>query len=271
MKSFRLNGQVEIPVLGLGTWKLTGEECVRAVTCALEVGYRHIDTADVYGNHEEVGQAVKISGVPRGEIFITTKIPRTDLRPDDVVKDCDRYLTELDISYIDLLLIHWPNRQIPIAETLGAMDELKKRGKIRAIGVSNFTIHHLRDVLETGVEIVINQVELHPTFNQKELHTFCISKKIVATAYSPLGRGADINLPLVSELAQKYNVSPAQVILNWIMSRGIVAIPKSASPSRVEDNLKALSWKMEKEDIRRMDSIPQEPRLLNHPGAEFDY
>ncbi|MBI4028798.1 MAG: aldo/keto reductase [Candidatus Blackburnbacteria bacterium] len=271
MNTVELNEQTKIPVLGFGTWQLEGEECVQAVSTALEVGYRHIDTADVYGNHKEVARAIKESGIPREELFVTTKIPRDLLRARDVSDSCERYLKELNMPYVDLFLIHWPNRQIPIAETLEAMNQLKKEEKVKAIGVSNFTEHHLEDALSTGYEVTLNQVELHPTFNQLKLQEFCKSKNVAMTAYSPLGRGEDLSHPTILESAKKYGVSPAQVVLNWIISRGIVAIPKSSNPDRIEDNFKATSWEMEKEDLEMINGIPQQPRILDHPSSEFNY
>lgn len=266
-----MNEQARIPVLGFGTWQMRGDECEQAVLKALEVGYRHIDTADVYENHKDVAKALKASGLPRRELFITTKIPRDLLHKKDVLENFERYLEELDISYVDLFLIHWPNRQIPISETLEAMDQLKQEGKIKAIGVSNFTAHHLQDALATGYEVTLNQVELHPTFNQLKLQEFCKSKNITMTAYSPLGRGEDLSNPTILELAKKYRVTPAQVILNWIVSSGIVAIPKSSNPERIEDNFKAISWEMRKEDIGLVNSAPQQPRILDRSGSEFEY
>lgn len=250
---------------------MRGDECVRAVLTALEVGYRHIDTADVYGNHKDVAKAIKESGLAREELFITTKIPWDLLRAPDVLENFNRYLDELDMSYVDLFLVHWPNKQIPILDTLGAMNQLKQEGKVKAVGVSNFTSHHLQDALTTGHKITLNQVELHPTFNQLELQVFCKARNITMTAYSPLGRGEDLAHPAILELAKKYGVSPAQVILNWIISRGIVAIPKSANPQRIEDNYKSVSWEMEKIDIEKVNNISQQPRILNRPNSEFDY
>ncbi len=269
MKSLPLGNGVRIPVLGFGTSRLVGGEGTAAIRVALSQGYRHIDTADSYGNHEYVAAAIAESGVPRKEIFLTSKIDAADHAYADMLSSFERYCEELKTDYIDLLLIHWPNRAIPVGETLKAMQELKETGKIRAVGVSNFTKHHLEDALQTGIEIVNNQVETHPTFNQKDLREFCTSKNIIITAYAPLGRGADLGLPLFTELSQKYNVSVAQVILNWALSRGMVTIPKSKNPERIKDNFNALSWQMEEADLVRIDSLPQGKRIFS--GGEFDY
>lgn len=262
---------MDIPKLGFGTWQLGGEVCCKAVRNALEVGYRHIDTADRYYNHREVGEALKKSGLKREEYFLTSKTFYDELEPEKVLANGDRFLEELQTHYLDLLLIHWPNKNVPIDETLGAMQELKDKGKIRHIGVSNFTIHHLEDALKTDVEIYDNQVELHPTFDQKALKDFCDSKNVKVTAYSPLGRGDDLNNKTVLDLSKKYSVSPAQVIINWIMARGIIAIPKSATPERIADNFNSLNWEMEMQDIEKMNNIPQGKRVVNPSHNEFDY
>jgi diketogulonate reductase-like aldo/keto reductase len=257
MKTIRLNADAAIPVLGFGTWQLTGETCVEAVSCALGVGYRHIDTADAYGNHWEVAQGVKKSGVAREEIFITTKVWRTDLAHDVVLGNCDRFLDELGTEYIDLLLIHWPSREgIPVEATLRAMEELRLAGKVRALGVSNFTPALLEEALAGGVEIVNDQVELRPSYNQRELRDFCKNKNISITAYSSL-KGGDDALPLIVELAKKYGMTPAQVIINWVIARGLVAIPKSSRPERIKENFEALDFTIEDADLARIDSLPQ--------------
>lgn len=226
MKTIRLNVDAQIPILGFGTWQLNDTICVDAVKNALLTGYRHIDTADIYGNHLEVAQGIRESGVPRNEIFITTKVFFPDLHGDRVIQKCKHFLSELETDYIDLLLIHWPNKKIPIEETLHAMNSLKNEGKIKAIGVSNFTIQHLEKALATGVKITNNQIELHPSFKQKEMREYCKANNITVTAYSPLGQGVDLQIPLIQELARKYTVSPAQVVLNWIITQNVIAIPK---------------------------------------------
>lgn len=267
---FKLNDTLEIPSIGFGTWKLTGEEGRQAIQTALEIGYRHIDTADRYGNHKEVAEAIKNSGVGRDELFITSKIWRDDLRQEDVSSNVDRFLNELETDYIDLLLIHWPNKDIPMTETLAALEECRQSGKIKAIGVSNFTKHHLEDALATGVQIVNNQVELHPSFNQKELREYCDSKGITVTAYSSLSSG-NMELPVVKELAKKYNKSEAQIILNWVVSRGVVALAKSTKRERTIQNLQAVDFEMEPADLQKIDEVEQGERTLLPDFAEFDY
>lgn len=258
-----------MPVIGYGTWQLQGEDALQAVTAALSIGYRHIDTADRYGNHREVGSAIKRSGIPREEIFLTTKVWRDRLHHGGVLADVDRFLTELDTSYIDLLLIHWPDHDIPISETLTAMEECRQAGKIKAIGVSNFTERHLEEALSVGVEIANNQVELHPSFDQQPLREFCAARGISVTAYSPL-RSGDMELPLVRELADKYGKSPAQIILNWIISLGLIVLPQSSHPERMKENLAAADFTMDGADLAKLNSLPDSARFNDPEFGEFD-
>ena len=270
MKYRTLGKNTKMPMLGFGTWRLSGEVAFATVKHALAVGYRHIDTAAIYGNHQEVGRAMAESGIARKEIFITSKVWWDQLRYGDVRVACRQSLCELQIEYLDLYLIHWPNRAIPMSETLSALESLKKDGYIRAIGVSNFDISHLKEALATGVKIVINQVEFHPSFNQKELKKFCDQQDIAITAYSPIGQGKDLELTVVKNIAKKYTRSPSQVILNWLISKNIIAIPRSSQFSRIADNFKALEWKMKQEDVDRIDSITIHERILHPPFAEFE-
>jgi len=259
-----------MPALGFGTWELTGETCVQAVTKALAVGYRHIDTALMYGNHKEVGQAIKNSGIQRKDLFITSKIPRDSLQRQSVINACNLALEELGCKYLDMYLIHWPNREVPIKETLGAMQELKEQGKVKHIGVSNFTIQHLKDAMNTGIQFSNNQVEFHPSLYQKDLQEFCSKNNIILTAYSPLGRGEDLNLKVIENLAQKYNKSKAQVVLNWILQKSVSAIPKAANPEYIQDNFNALAWDLAPKDIVLIDELNQQNRLVNPGFSEFE-
>jgi len=267
--TIKLKDNLAIPVIGFGTWQLKGEECRRTVSDALAIGYRHIDTADRYGNHHEVAAAIKDSGVDRSELFITTKIWLDSLHHQDVLADVDRFLNELELEYIDLLLIHWPNKDVAIAETLGAIEECRKVGKVKAIGVSNFTTHHLEEALATGIEIVNNQVELHPSFNQKELRQYCDQKNISVTAYSPL-RAGDMDLPIVRSLSLKYGHSPAQIILNWIVSRNMIVIPQSTDKERMKENLSVTEFVIDEADLALLDSVPQGERFNDPEFGEFD-
>ena len=274
-------GDAKIPILGFGTWQLQGKECLKAVETALEVGYRHLDTADAYENHQEVAKAMKNSGVKREEIWLTTKLWRSDLQAKKTMKACDRVLQELQTDYLDLYLIHWPNKEVPIGETLEAMTKLQEEGKIRNIGVSNFTIHHLEDATialkamwqATGKEakIITNQVEFHPTLNQESLKKFCNDNEIIVTAYSPIAQGYDLKLPVVKELAKNYGRSESQVVLNWLMQKEIVAIPRSSSRDHIEDNFKSLEWDLSAEDVNILDGLDEGYRIVEPEFNEFDY
>lgn len=271
MKTKKLNNNIEIPVLGFGTWQITGEDCTNAVSHALSVGYRHIDTADAYGNHAEVGKAIANSGVARSDIFLTTKVFRNSLEYKAVHDSAERFLQELQTDYIDLLLVHWPNKEVAMQETMRALLELKEKGSIRAIGVSNFTTRHIDEVLSTDTPICMNQIEVHPYFNQRELRAYCAEKHIAVTAYSPLGRGEVLEDALIAKLAEKYQATPAQIILAWVIARDMIAIPKSTNPDRIEKNFESLDLKMSEEDLQLIDVLPQGDRLVCPGFNEFDH
>lgn len=271
MKKFTFKNGNVIPALGFGTWKLEGEDAFNATLKALEVGYRHIDTADKYGNHREVGKAIRDAKVQRPEIFLTTKIWHSELSAENLRRSAERFLEELQTDYIDLLLIHWPNRNISLEESLKAMDQLKEKGIIRNIGVSNFTARHLKDCLKSGVEVVNNQVELHPTFGQFGLVDFAKEHGIITTAYSPLGRGADLQLPELLRIAEKYGKTVPQVIINWIISRGIIAIPKASGEEHIRENFEALDFDLASDDIEAINNLDKGERLIDNDWSEFDY
>ncbi|GAB4149277.1 MAG: aldo/keto reductase [Patescibacteria group bacterium] len=259
-----------IPQLGFGTWRLQGQECIQAVSTALQIGYRHIDTAHAYGNHQEVGQAIQSSQIPRSEIFLTTKLWRNDMNPAQVIPALERALQELQTDYIDLYLIHWPNKQIPAKNILQEMHKAKNQGLIKSVGVSNFTISHLEQIKQSNLELDVNQVEFHPSLNQMSLLQYCQDNQIVLTAYSPIAQGYDLQLPLVQELSQKYNVSESQIILNWLLQKKIVAIPKAGSTAHIQDNFNTIQWEMLPEDIEKMDKLNQNYRVVNPSFAEFE-
>ena len=268
-KQFKLNDGQSIPSLGFGTWQLEGDDCRKAVESALATGYRLIDTAAAYGNHEQVGEALKNSGIKRSEIFLTSKIWRTDLGGNDVRAACDKALAELKTDYLDLYLIHWPNKNIPIQVTMESLKELKSEGLVRAIGVSNFNQAHMNAVLKTGSEITVNQVEFHPSLYQKALLEYCRKNNIQLEAYSPIAQGEDLKPELVTKLAAKYGRSASQIVLNWIISKGVVAIPRSANPEHIRDNFGSLGFEMAPEDLALIDSCDRNNRQVNPEFAEF--
>ncbi len=266
--SLKLRSGNQIPQLGLGTWMLTGDQCVKSVKKAIELGYNHIDTAQVYGNHKEVGKA--ISGTDRSELFITSKIWRSDLRYDDVFKACDRALKELGTEYLDLYLIHWPDKDIAMSETLSAMEELQNNGKIISTGVSNFTVLHLQEALSTGMKISVNQVEFHPLLYQKELLDFCKRKGILLTAYCPLARGNLLKNKTLSSIGKIYGKTSAQVSLCWLVQKGIVVIPKASSEKHVLENMEIFDWELSEEDEKTIDNIDVFKRVVDPPFSEFE-
>jgi diketogulonate reductase-like aldo/keto reductase len=271
MKYLKLSNSNNIPVLGFGTAKIKGRECQKTVEAALKIGYRHIDTAFSYDNQREVAYAYKHSGIRRESIFITSKVFHNDLHPQKVKYICSKCLTELQTDYIDLFLIHWPNRCIPLEKTLIAFNELYKEGLIKAIGVSNFTIDHIRDCIQYEVPIMNNQIEYHPSLNQQELKEFCNRKGITVTAYSPLAQGQDLKLQPIKIIAKKRKKSAAQIIINWIVSKNMITIPKSVRKEKMLENWNSLNFSLSKKEIAVIDSMDNNKRLVNPDFSEFDY
>ena len=258
-----LNNEVAIPKIGLGTWKLTGREGQQAITQAIDMGYRHIDTAYHYNNHEVVGEAVAASDVDREEIFVTTKIWRDHLRKEDLDQQFQASLKQLGMDYVDLLLVHWPNQSVPIGETLQAMQEHKQAGRVQAIGVSNFTISLLDEALATGVTPAVNQVEYHPSLVQADLKEYCENKDITLTAYSPLGHtGRDLQLEPVQEIAKEKEVPPATVIIRWLTQQDIVAIPKAQTQTHQKQNLQAAGIELSLNEMAAIESCDRGSRLV---------
>ncbi len=254
MEYFELVTGDKMPALGLGTWQLRGNTCTRSVRTALELGYEHIDTADMYRNHQAIHPVLQ--DFDTDEIFITTKIRQSGLRHDDVLAFGDRALQELGIDVIDLLLIHWPNPDIPVGETLSAMAKLVQQGKVRNIGVSNFMIHHLEEALEVTEEpITVNQIKYHPYHNPQELLAYCEDHDIVVTSYSSFGNGSLIGDEALNGIAAKYDRPMPQVVLRWLVMKGIVVIPKSTNPAHIESNMDIFDWELAEEDFEAIDSM----------------
>ena len=270
MKTITLKNKLQIPSLGFGTWQLKGQSCTDAVSAALKIGYTHIDTADVYGNHKEVAEGIKKHGIKRENLFLTTKVWRDQLHHDNILKSAHRFLEELQTDYIDLLLVHWPNTTISIKETLSALKELQDDKVIKAFGLSNFTIPLLEEALATNIEFVNNQVEFHPSLYQKDLKEFCDTHKIVLTGYSPIAQGADLKIPLIQELGKKYGKTPVQIALSWILKKNIVVIPRSSKPERIKENLEALSFQLNDEDCVQIDNLGLHTRIVRPDFAPFD-
>ena len=268
--NMRTAGKANIPVLGLGTWQSTGQDCVAVVKKALEMGYEHIDTAQAYDNEKEVGQGIKQSGVARDKFFLTTKIFPDDMKfqPEKLAEAAKRSLENLDTDYVDLLLLHWPDDRVPLSETIPALCELQKQGLTRHIGVSNFNI---ADIIEAekyaDVPIVVNQVEFHPFIKQNTLQTFLNNHHILLEAYSPLARGDVFDNDIIKEIADKHKVTPAQISLAWILSdKHRVAIPKTSNPDHLQGNLDAIKVELSADELDKLGSLARsDGRKIEHP------
>jgi diketogulonate reductase-like aldo/keto reductase len=252
-----LNDGVEMPQLGLGVYLVPPRQTESVVNAALGVGYRSIDTATLYGNEAEVGAAVVRSDVPRDELFVTTKVWNSDQGYRRTLAAFDASMNRLGLDCLDLYLIHWPvPQQDRYVDTWRALEQIRAEGRVRAIGVSNFEPAHLRRVIdETGTVPAVNQIELHPYFQRRELRAFHDEHGIVTEAWSPLARGGLLRDPVVVGIARRHGRSPAQVVLRWHMQHGIVAIPKSVSPQRIAENIEIFDFELTPEDMARLDAL----------------
>lgn len=253
-----------IPVIGLGTWKLVGEECETVVQQALELGYRHIDTADAYQNHEAVGRAMR--PWPRKDIFLTSKLWLNELEPRRVDESVPRFLKELKVEYLDLLLIHWPNPKVNLVETLKAMLALKEKGLTRHIGVSNFVRQHLEMLVPYKFPILTNQIELHPYFQRNLLAKTCKNLGIHITAYRPLAKGAFEQDQKLQKIGLKYQKTPSQIVLKWLIQQGMSAIPKAATYQHLKDNIEIFDFTLSDEDMKEIDNIDTNKRFCAPEG-----
>lgn len=272
MDYITLNNGLKMPQLGFGVWQVSDEQATPAVKKALEVGYRSIDTAMIYGNEKGVGRAIKESNVPREELFITTKVWNADHGYENTLKAFDASLERLGLDYIDLYLIHWPTPKYDqYVDTYKAMEKIYKDGRSKAIGVCNFDIEHLERLLnECEVVPVVNQVERHPYFQQRELQDFCEKHHIIIEAYSPLMNGKDVlNDSVVKEIAKAYGKTAAQVILRWHLQTGVITIPKSVTPSRIEENFDVFDFELTAEDMEKMAALDRNLRIGAVP-SEFN-
>ena len=254
----KLNNDLEMPRLGLGVYLMDpGEETRQAVMTALEEGYRLIDTAAMYGNERDVGRAVQESSVPREGVFVTTKLWNSDHGYDRALRAFDKSLQLLDMEYIDLYLIHWPVEGLR-KETWRAMEKLYNDGKCRAIGVSNYTISHLTELLDCAdVPPTVDQVEFSPFLYQKDLLEFCQSKDIRLEAYSPLTRTKKFNNSIIQQMAQKYQKSPAQIMIRWALQHEVIVIPKSSHRERIRENARVFDFSISEEDMKTLNGLNQ--------------
>ncbi len=258
----------KIPRPGLGTWQNKDpQECINSVKKALEIGYRHIDTAQIYGNEEFVGKGIKESSVDREDIFLATKVWIDNLSYDSVISSTNKSLEKLKTSNVDLMYVHWPGGDYEPEKTLSAFEKLQEENKIQHIGVSNFTIEMVEKAQEvTKQGIFANQVEMHPLLQQKKLTDYCQRNDIHLVAYSPLARGKVFDVKEISEIAEKHGASEAQISLAWLQSMDhVIPIPKSSTEKHIIDNFQSNEIRLDKEDIEKIKSIEREERLLN-PG-----
>jgi 2,5-diketo-D-gluconate reductase B len=249
-----------IPKLGFGTWRLAGRECSEAVADALAAGYRHIDTAAMYDNEEDVGR-----GLGGTDVWLTTKVWPDDLEPERVRASLEGSLRRLARDHVDLFLIHWPNPHVPLAATLEAMTALRDEGKTREIGVSNFSASEFREALDLA-PVIVNQVEYHPYLGQEELLEVCRERDVELTAYRPLAKGEVADDAVIAGIAAAHDATPAQVALAWLIGQDRVsAVPKASSPERRRENLAALELELTAEERARMDALPKDRRYVEAP------
>ena len=261
----------EMPMLGLGTWENNDhDQCVDSVRTALEMGYRHIDTAQIYRNEDAVGDGIAAADVDREEIFLATKVWISELSHDDVLRSAEESLDRLGVDYVDLLYVHWAASEYDPTDTLSAFDDLYDEGLTRNVGVSNFEPAHIdRASEELDAPIFANQVEMHPFLQQAELRAYADRHDIELVAYSPLARGAVMDDPTLGELAEKYGVSEAQISLAWLRENGVTAIPKATSEAHIRDNWESLALDLDDEDVARIDGIDRVERQV-HPDFAPD-
>lgn len=264
----KLHNGVKMPAFGLGVYKIEeGQQIEETIETALELGYRLIDTASFYQNEEGVGSAIRNSGIPRGELFITTKVWNSEQGYDNTLKAFDDSMERLGLDYLDLYLVHWPVKG-KFIETWRALEELYRDGRVKAIGVSNFKIHHLKDLMSHASEKpVINQVELHPFLSQVELRHFCQQNDIKVEAWSPLSRGRFFDEPVLGKIAEQHGKTPAQVILRWHLQNQIIPIPKSITPSRLEENADIFDFQLSQNELDEINGLNKDQRF----GADPDH
>ncbi|MGW5882312.1 aldo/keto reductase [Streptomyces koyangensis] len=267
-----LNNGVQMPQLGFGVWQVPDDEAFTAVGAALDAGYRSIDTAAAYGNEEGTGKAITRSGIPREELFVTTKLWNSDHGYDAALRAFDSSLEKLGLDHVDLYLIHWPLPAKDTAvDTYKALEKIYSEGRARAIGVSNFLPEHLERLIDTTSVIpAVNQIELHPHLQQRAAREYHAEQGITTEAWSPLGQGKGLlEVPAVVAIARKHNVTPAQVVLRWHVQLGNVAIPKSVTPSRIVENIDIFSFELDEEDMAAIRALNEDRRLGPDP-AEFN-
>ena len=262
MEFVEANGAT-IPAIGLGTWELRGRACARLVEQALRIGYRHIDTAEIYENEREVGEGLRASGVLRRDVFVTTKVWTDHLAPREFVRATKESLTRLRLSEVDLLLIHWPNARIPLADTVGALCEMKNAGLAQHIGVSNFTVALIEEAVNVATEpLVVDQVEWHPFIDQSKVRAACRRHGMAVTAYSPIAKGQIVGNDVLKKVGAAHGKTAAQVSLRFLVQEGAIVIPRTSRPERLAENFAIFDFALSDDE---MDAI----RALAHPRGRI--
>ncbi|WP_425049836.1 aldo/keto reductase [Psychromarinibacter sp. S121] len=264
---------ITMPALGLGTFELTGPEGVAAIRSAIEHGYRHIDTAVRYGNEAEVGQAIREAGVPREDLFVTTKVWFDSLAPDQVRQSMANSLDRLQMDYVDLFLVHWPGREVPMCDTLAAFTEARDTGRTRSIGVSNFTVPLLAEAIDTcGAELVNNQIEYHPLLAQKKLLASARARDMIVTAYQPIARGAVFKEPEIVKIGETHGKSAAQVALRWLVQQdNVAAIPRSSRIENIKANFDIFDFELSEAEMATISGLDRQERKSDFEWApEWD-
>jgi 2,5-diketo-D-gluconate reductase A len=274
--SIQLNDGHEIPQLGFGVFQIDPSETVEAVAFALEAGYRHVDTAEMYGNEKEVGEAIRASGLDRDEAYVTSKLNNSYHRPDVARRAFDQTLFDLGFDYVDLFLIHWPLPTLydgDYVSTWKTLEEFKADGRARSVGVSNFQVDHLeRLAAECDVAPAVNQIELHPYFQNREVAAYGKEHGIAIEAWSPIAQGEVLDDPVIGEVAAKLGSTPAQVVLRWHIQHGYIVFPKSVTPERIRENLELFDFELEPGDIEALDALDRGEAGRHGPHPDrFDY
>jgi 2,5-diketo-D-gluconate reductase A len=269
----QLNDGHTIPQLGFGVFQIDPDETVEAVTTALEVGYRHVDTAELYGNEKQVGEAVRVSGLDRGDVFVTSKLSNAAHRPGDARRAFEGTLSELGFDYVDLFLIHWPLPSLydgDYVSTWNTLEEFQREGGVRSIGVSNFQVEHLeRLAAESHVVPAVNQIELHPYLLNEEVHAYGQEHGIATQAWSPIAQGGVLDDPVITAIAASLGRSAAQVVLRWHIERGHIVFPKSTTPERIRENFELFDFELEPGDADEIEALDrgEDGRTGPHPDT----
>jgi diketogulonate reductase-like aldo/keto reductase len=270
--TIKANG-AEIPAIGLGTWDLRGETVVRSVLAALDAGYRHIDTAAMYANETQIGEAIRAHAVPRNEIFITTKVWPSDVADGALQRSAEASLRRLQVDRVDLLLIHWPSATIPLKEQIAALCDAKRRGFTRHIGVSNFPVRYVEAAVAFADEpLVTNQVEHHPWLDQSRLFEACRKHGLSITSYSPIGKGKRLTQPVLQELARAKGKTPAQMTLRWHIQQPMnIAIPRSSKPERIAENIAIFDFTLTPQEMAQISSLAHSKGRMLSPMVPLDW